>query len=234
MKATQLPFDIAGKVRRIIAQLDARTYGEGRYAQFLAEGEISLASSLLERLARLREQREYLAAAYWHGTHWSIPGDRFRPFTHFGTMRQAALGVGMSKDLADAARDLEHRGVQSDAPQTREPVIYEVRLIMRRPLRISDGGQHHDPDVIASLIDDVKTLPAELSPDVEREPDRSMKVEMIVRALVSSGFDGLIYQNSIEGAGSDSVMILSYRQVVVSHVHSSTSADFDIHRYLQS
>ncbi len=137
----------------------------------------------------------------YHGTSAPIT-EPFRPFSHFGTraaaLHRAAVVVRQQgRTWADGvwSNDL-------DAPV----YLYPVTVHMTKPLRLRDlTGKHsgHGPADIARL------LPAREFSNDER---RAYDYDMLGSIIISHGYDGIVYENSHEDAGSDSTIILRSEQ----------------------
>lgn len=138
---------------------------------------------------------------FYHGTDAPID-EPFRAFSHFGT-RAAALhraAVVVRKKTRQW-----NDGVYSNDLEA--PVyIYPVSVQMNNPLRVRDlTGKHsgHSPADIARLLP---------KGEFGTEERRAYTYETLGAILAERGYDGIVYENAHEDAGSDSVIILNSEQ----------------------
>lgn len=134
-----------------------------------------------------------------HGTEKSF--SRFRPLSHFGTDHAASMRLD---HLRSSGR------------------VISAYLSIRNPIHLSDRGFQHTPE---GLLDDLGGSWRFYQQMEERGVEdfamdaiidglkRRPSVSRIVAALAVHGFDGLVYDNSVEDVGSISWVIFRPDQV---------------------
>ena len=132
----------------------------------------------------------------YHGSSRYFQGDRFRPFTHFGT-------VGAANAILDKGnvQGWLHR-------------IYPVYLSIKHPVELRDarGTDITAYRILDQLIED-GTIPEEMDEAFFLPGSRRIDVEKFRKYLLDRGIDGFWYQNAVEDAGSESWIILDPSQV---------------------
>jgi hypothetical protein len=117
----------------------------------------------------------------------------FRPMTHFGTFKSAE----------DRMR--HHRNAYYGT-------IYEVRLHFKNVYRMGDEAANNPKDLL-------RDMRAGLNRDLNFDTVAAHGIEAAVR---EAGYDGVVYKNIREDAGSDSWMIFSSDQAEIISQHSTT------------
>lgn len=156
-------------------------------------------------------------APFWHGT--CAVFDDYYPYSHFGTPAQANVGwmrsystfnIGVAEP---SSLYMYMRGHKDFPVGFHAGVIHCVALSIRRPLRIRDPGGNHDAVTTARLIDETGQLLVPLEPQLINGEPRGVHYKIVTDSLLRSGYDGLIYQNTYEDRGMDSVIALFPQQV---------------------
>lgn len=140
----------------------------------------------------------------YHGTLSKID-EAWLPLTHFGSMAAA----------------LDRALVLSKNYSHKYPVrLYEVKLSISHPLLTPDRKRlHHDPrDIMDMLLkmgicDDQRRRDYNRSFMIPAVGDAARKAAFIVQTLGDTGYDGFVYRNKTEDAGSYSWMNLLSEQV---------------------
>ena len=137
----------------------------------------------------------------FHGSNAPVT-DPFHAFSHFGT-RKAALS--RAAVVARGSTRKWNDGVWTndlDAPI----YLYPVEVKIKNPIRLPDlTGKHsgHTAGDFANL------LPVR---EFSKDERRSYDYDTLAMILTNHGYDGVVYANAHEDAGSDSFVILSPSQ----------------------
>lgn len=142
----------------------------------------------------------------YHATFGPIRGGQFEAYTHFGSLKAARERVRDVGELPD-----ESRGFTS-GPQQGRPLIYHVRLAIRKPLMIEDGWQDLE-DQIEGLLR-LGHITQEQA-DYLRSDEAHMQHVDPETLLKQRGYDGAIYKNLHEDPGSLSYVPWYREQITI-------------------
>jgi len=126
----------------------------------------------------------------------------FRPFSHFGT-------VNAANERIDP--DLYKMGIKS-------PRILPVYLSIKNPIRIEDSAAGHTIEDLAIEVENLDILPLDENGtsriDYVLEPsDDAEKAGRLADEMLKAGYDGFVYENLVEDAGSTSYIVVDPSQV---------------------
>jgi hypothetical protein len=133
----------------------------------------------------------------FHGSEKHL--SRFKPLTHFGTEKAAMDRLQYKKTKGN---------------------IYKVIINIDNPAVIKDAPVKHTPSQFAFALKDAKLITHEemlTVTTVENSPKRESKqTAILIKLLISKGYDGLVYKNRYEDKGHNSYVILKPEQVQIS------------------
>lgn len=135
----------------------------------------------------------------YHGTSAINDFNEFRAFSHFGTVNQA-------NDIVSSIRIFS-----TELSRGGEARVIPVYLNIQNPFEMQDKGIEHTAiDYLQELYDAGElsfTRFEELRRDDNNDliNDESLLMDRVVDALESRGYDGIVYENTVEGEGKSFV-----------------------------
>ena len=173
-------FDMAGAIK---GGFDAGT-GVGGAGALMAKPAGALGANAI---------RQGTEAFHWSPNAAQIgPDNKFKPGTHFGSPWAA------QQRMADEMANPKPAPAGGTIP---------VQMDINRPLRIDDPATQHDVLGIATELENTLSRPG-LTTQMERAQaagaDDATLYGLLDELLQKEGYDGLVYRNAVEDAGSDS------------------------------
>ena len=143
---------------------------------------------------------------------------------HFGSAQQAG------KRLSQRGKNKEGcaSGVDASIPNYVGPHILPVYLNIKRPLNCRDAGDWSNPfSAWMTLNKATNSSLNGLLKDMISDAPRQVRLKMLVDKIKELGFDGVVYQNKIEGPGYSWIAFEDTQIRSAMHAHLEELAFFD-------